>query len=203
MIVQAMATVLRAREIGPSAGCIRLLHLLLELSEVPGRHGPAVAGLAARCHELLRQGDAAALLCPLLLARFVTLVGEGLDVPAGRLPLALTEAGVRLARQTLPGRPYWDRAEGLVWLDGARLKRVRPEAVGQWLLLDAFESQGWPGRVRLPLPGTARGGGTRLAHAIRGLNGSQTPRRVEFHDDGDGWLSWHEIRATDGKGLAD
>lgn len=91
-------------------------------------------------------------------------------------------------------RPRWDRRSMQLWFGVWLCKSYRRAAPNQWLILDAFEEEGWPPRIDDPIPGCGPDGDPRQrrADAVRFLN-----RRCEILDffcDGTGeGICWREV----------
>ena len=96
-------------------------------------------------------------------------------------------------------RPAWDAHRRLILCGDRVVKRFRGPAKNQTLILDAFQEEGWPGRIDDPLaPGPDDDPSARLRDAVRRLNRRQCYPVLRFCADGTGqgvcW-SWEQFAA--------
>lgn len=89
----------------------------------------------------------------------------------------LDELGVMLERvedqvkEALRAKPAWDQDRRELRLGSLVCKRYQNTAENQWIVLNAFEEDGWPARIDDPLPGKKGvDRRTRLRKTIRDLN---------------------------------
>lgn len=79
------------------------------------------------------------------------------------------------------GGPRWSRAEGVLFVGKVIVKKFRHPGENQYLILDAFEEEGWPREIDNPI---AAGNGvderTRLKEAVHSLNRNQLASLVKF-----------------------
>ncbi len=69
------------------------------------------------------------------------------------------------------------------------MKRFGHKAPTQWPVLDAFEAAGWPRRIPCPMKG--KGAKRRQRDTVESLNNRQEGlRRIRFHVDAEGGISW-------------
>jgi hypothetical protein len=92
-------------------------------------------------------------------------------------------------------KPSWDAQRRELWIDGRLLKRFRRPSSNQQLILDSFESSGWPKLVVDPLPlQPAQCPKRRLHDAIKCLNRYHHHQLLRFSGDGSGrGVLWERI----------
>lgn len=90
--------------------------------------------------------------------------------------------------------PRWVKATGELWFGNAVIRRIgRPQqAKNIVLILDSFESDGWPRRIDDPI--TAGGDSSTRRRAIESLNKGLKAIRFSCAGDGEGFC-WEEIPA--------
>jgi hypothetical protein len=142
-------------------------------------------GLVEHARELLNAGAE--------IRRFAPLTN--LSLPEGTC-FAITPAGLALAERLVADdlsarlcatTPVWDPERRQLSWAGIIVKRFRARAENQERILNAFQEEGWPGRVDDPLPPTLTADSqSRLRDAIRRLNDCQARRMIRFYGDGTG-----------------
>jgi hypothetical protein len=142
-------------------------------------------GLVEHARELLDPGAE--------IRRFAPLTN--LSFPEGTC-FAIMPAGLSLAEQLAADdlrtrlsatTPVWDPERRQLSWAGIVVKRFRARAENQERILNAFQEEGWPGRVDDPLPPTHTADSqARLRDAIRRLNDCQSRRMIRFSGDGTG-----------------
>jgi hypothetical protein len=187
-----------------------LLVQLLEAFDTAVGLGCPIADMAALVSVLFRNGGTDGQLRALLAAGHIEAVnsppeGPATVQPAGPLAVGattrvvLTPQGAGFVRRLLTTedvgpagsivvpapRPFWSAATSELLWRGVCIKRFRHDAANQRRLLDAFEGEGWPARLRFTLPAMPRRSGkARLHETIKSLNRGQ--KALRFHGDGTG-----------------
>src|SRR5262249_37400012 len=113
----------------------------------------------------------------------------------GRRQTKDTRAGQADPRGRAPGRdvPRWDAAAGELWWRGALLRRVRPDAANQRLVLGAFQRRRWPPRIDNPLPnGQGMKRKEQLRNTVKALNGRRGPAHLRFRVRAGG-VTWEVV----------
>jgi hypothetical protein len=88
-----------------------------------------------------------------------------------------------------PGIPEWDAASGELRYKGSVVRRLAATATNCRLLLDAFQEDGWPGRIDSPL--SADKSSRSLRETVRNLNKALS--LLKFYCDGTGeGIIWQE-----------
>lgn len=83
--------------------------------------------------------------------------------------------------------PFYDTCGRCLYWEGTRLKQLAANASTQRLVLEAFEEDGWPGRIDDPLPPKrSLLPAARLRETVRNLNRGLRPGTIRFHSDGTG-----------------
>ncbi|HWA99686.1 MAG TPA: hypothetical protein VG713_14385 [Pirellulales bacterium] len=103
------------------------------------------------------------------------------------------ELGERPVKK-IPGRsartPRWDKARGVLELDGTVIRKVRANARRLRTILETFETSSWPSRIDDPLSGGPDA--QRLREAVADLN--KGLKQIRFRADGTGMgINW-ELR---------
>jgi hypothetical protein len=120
--------------------------------------------------------------------RAIIEVARCLGLPEAEYERLLNRLGEQ--RSAIPkGRqtPVWVKESSTLLLDGEIIKQIRRpnQARNQIRILDAFQEEGWPGRIDDPLPRPATGVDSRqLGEAVRRLK--QGLQRITFGRDGSG-----------------
>lgn len=114
---------------------------------------------------------------------------EAVRASIGRRTASAEKATGQSTPPTPDVKPRWDAVRGELWLGQQLCKRFRQPAANQRLLLDAFEKQGWPARIKDPLPwGPDDDPRQRLADTVRRLNQHNSFLRFELDGTSQGVL---------------
>lgn len=82
---------------------------------------------------------------------------------------------------------HWDPVQRQLNVLGVVVKRYKWQAPNQEMVLNAFQEEGWPGRIDDPLPRHPdQDSKRRLSDTIKCLNRHQIPALIHFHGDGTG-----------------
>jgi hypothetical protein len=91
--------------------------------------------------------------------------------------------------------PVWDEVARELWWRSRLVKRFWRYAANQFLVLSAFQTQGWPLRIDNPLPRTSRvNAKARLRETLKSLQRGQNPVVLRFRADGSGLgVRWETV----------
>jgi hypothetical protein len=114
---------------------------------------------------------------------------------SGNHGLALANGNGKSQGETEESVPYWDAKKHELWLDGAVVKQYFQDAPNQWMILAAFQEEGWPSVISDPLPGDQdQNVKERLHQTIRNLNRAQKNRLIHFGGNGTGdGIIWRRL----------
>ena len=101
-----------------------------------------------------------------------------------------------MARKKSAGKrevPVWDGVGHRLYFRGELIKRYRRPAPLHWLILSAFQEDGWPEFIDDPLPpdpNLRQHPHERLRDVVRGVNRSLNGSGIHFECNGDECLRW-------------
>jgi hypothetical protein len=131
---------------------------------------------------------------------FLTSTLDWLD---GRIQDGLEDAGGLAGAASPEERPRWDKKNFRLMVGSQTVRTLRPLATNVIAVLDAFEREGWPGRINIPPgPGGRPWDWVVRDDTLKSLN--EGLARIRFHGDGTGegirwdWDGGHRPRRRGG-----